>query len=114
MSTQITARPTGPTLAQQTPAFDALAALTETFGHLPIPYVTVHVTLPAHFDLQLGSPQGFEQWREALDIDSALVELHSCNGAIWLSADCEFHGVRLNLSGFNVPLTDEATNAVAA
>jgi hypothetical protein len=77
---------------------------------LPAPFITVHPPMPrlnsaARLDFQSESPFGFEGWRVALGIPPTDVRLHTSASNVWLSADIEHQGVRLHLTGFNVPLT---------
>lgn len=126
MTAQITeeaAQATTPTFADRKPVAEALLELTEMFGHLPIPSITMY-TVGTPMNLQLRTADAFEQWRTALQIAPSAVSLHGYNENAWLSADTAFRGVRLELSGYGLPLTaeqaetpqvvDEVPSAVAA
>ncbi|MGW2985424.1 hypothetical protein [Streptomyces goshikiensis] len=93
-------------LTEQAPAVTALAALVETFGHLPAPYIVVHTALTA-VEIQLNTPQEFEAWRSALGVAPAVVTLHAYSGATWLAAETRFRGVALKLSGHGLNVTAE-------
>lgn len=102
-------------LAQQALAAEALVGLTMMFGHLPAPFVTVH--LPhlvqlAQLDFQLETPADFEAWRTALQLAPAAVTLHAYRSSTWLATETVFRGVCLKLTGHNLPLTEEQANTV--
>lgn len=106
MTTEITRpTPTG-TLADLASAIEALASLQSTFPTLP----TLRVALPhngASLDLQAGTPGAFEQWRAALEIPPATVELHAYYDAAWLHVRTEAQGVAAILTGHGLPITAE-------
>lgn len=103
MSTETTETPR--TLAQQALAAEAVVGLTQMFGHLPAPFLTIHTVYTAAVDLQLDTPQEFETWRTALQIAPDTVTLHVFQGSTWLGAEGVFRGVQLHLTGHNLPLT---------
>ncbi|MFG3140798.1 hypothetical protein ACGFZA_31905 [Streptomyces sp. NPDC048211] len=95
--------PTG-TLADLASAIEALAYLQRTFPTLP----TLHVILlhnGASLDLQANSPDAFEQWRTALQIPPAAVELHAYYEGAWLHAVAAARGIATILTGHGLPIT---------
>jgi hypothetical protein len=92
----------------------ALASLAEQHPTLPEAYITVHTPFdswPGKVDLQLQAPQEFELWREALAIAPDNVSLHATRSSTWLAADGEHEGVRIHISGFNVPVSSVQAQA---
>lgn len=96
--------PSRPVINDQLPAFEALAALAEAFPQLPRPYVVV-ASVGDRVDVQLNSPEAFEEWRAALGVAPASVTLHSYGGSVWLATAVVFGGVPTELRGHGVPLT---------
>ncbi|WKX70024.1 hypothetical protein [Streptomyces sp. XD-27] len=72
----MTDQPSPQTLANQKPSIAALASLTEIFGHLPMPYITVSTTGPM-VGLQLPTPCDFKTWREGLQVKPCSVTLNT-------------------------------------
>ncbi|WP_318202906.1 hypothetical protein [Streptomyces sp. SCL15-4] len=106
---QASPRPLRP-ISEQRAAAEALVALTEMLGSLPGGYIKIHQPYfsPAWMGIQFETPQAFELWREALCIPGADVSLHATSDAyVWLGATTVFRGVRIELTGFDVPLTAE-------
>ncbi|MFE1849929.1 hypothetical protein [Streptomyces sp. NPDC059489] len=106
-------------ISAQGSAADALAELVKMFGPLPGGYIKIHAqvveSVPVQLELQLSSAQDFEQWRSALQIASAAVSLCATTGEnVWLTAESVFHGVRVEVTGFGVPLTAEQANTPQA
>ncbi|NED73320.1 hypothetical protein G3I51_13405 [Streptomyces sp. SID9944] len=102
-------------ISSQGDATDALVALIETFGHLPSAYIKIHAPVrsfaPARLALQFDSPQAFELWRTALAVPPSGVALHAVSDEyVWLDAAAVFRGVRVELTGFGVPLSAELAN----
>lgn len=98
---------------KQAAAYAVLSALTQTHGHLPAPYVTVHTYGTTTVDLQLNTPQEFEAWRSALLVPTESVDIKSGSGRSWLAANAVFHGVALRLAGDCAAIVAEPS-AVAA
>lgn len=98
------------TIGEQRDALAVLAQLADTFADLPLPYVVVHTSSRNKVDLQLSTPDAFEQWRAALGVDSSTVTLHNFGGSQWLSADARYQGFTVDLCGFGVKLTKEQLN----
>ena len=95
------------TLSEQAPAFEALVELNTMFGHLPAAYIKIHTTRLGGIGVQLDDPAKFEQWRVALQIPSASVNVKHGESHCWLTADTTFRGMPLDVTGFGVPLTAE-------
>src|ERR1044071_9165104 len=91
------------TLADHASAIQTMAHLQETFPGLPSPFVTLN--LGATVDLQLGTPDAFEQWRTALEVPAAGTELHVYSDGVWLQAVTAVQGVTVGLSGHGLPIT---------
>lgn len=104
MTTETTER-TPATIAEHVPSVEALASLIAMFGHLPKPYITLYTT--DGFALQLDHPTAFEAWRTALQLPTEPITLHATGNSVWLDTSGVFRGVRLDLTGFGVPLTQE-------
>ena len=102
------------TIADQAPAFVALAALADAFGNLPSPYIVVHSSGPVSIGLQLRSPAAFEMWRVALQIAPNGVRLLTHEDAVWLAASTRLRGVSVDVTGFGMPVTTEQATAVQA
>ncbi|MFZ3494582.1 hypothetical protein ACODT5_15385 [Streptomyces sp. 5.8] len=100
-------------LTEQAPAINALAALVEAHGHLPLPFISLYSSLGV-VSLQLDTPAEFEAWRCALDIPPSVVTLHAYAGSTWLAATSLFLGVKLQLSGHGLPVTVEQVAAFEA
>jgi hypothetical protein len=100
-----------PTIAEQAPSLQALAGLAHMFSQLPSAYLMVHAPyrtgLPSLIKMQLNSPQDFEQWRAALQIAPADVDIHTKDKDTWMSADTVAHGAPIHLTGFGVGLAAE-------
>jgi hypothetical protein len=110
MATETTAP--NPQITGQADALALLLSLTQEFGHLPAAYLKIHAPMysfPAWVGVQLDSPQAFEQWRAALELAPAGVKLRATPEYVWLSAEGVFRGTRIEVTGFNVPLTPEQT-----
>ncbi|MFE9645278.1 hypothetical protein ACFYO0_14415 [Streptomyces sp. NPDC006365] len=97
---------------EQAPAIEALAELSQMFGHLPRPYITIN-RFSQGMGLQLDSPSAFEQWRTALQIAPDSVEAHDNKTNAWLAADGVFRGVAVRLTGFGLALPSEQDDAAA-
>ncbi|MEV4335714.1 hypothetical protein [Streptomyces sp. NPDC049590] len=109
---QASLRPLRP-ISEQRAAVEALLELTMMMGSLPGGYIKIHQPYfsPAWMGLQFETPQAFELWREALCIPGADVSLHATSDEyVWLDAKTVFRGIRVELSGHNVPLTAEQAN----
>ncbi|GAA2686136.1 hypothetical protein GCM10010400_57970 [Streptomyces aculeolatus] len=102
MSTQSTAHNPDPVMDDFSEAYDALSALRDAFPGLPVPFVMIHTALPVVLDMQTRTAGGFEQWRTALKIPVAAVELHDYAGAQWLEAPGAFNGVTVRLAGHGI------------
>lgn len=98
-----------PAIAEQRAAFEALAAMAVAFPDLHGGYATVHTPMygAAAIGLSLRSPQGFEQWRTALQIEPRDIEMHADDKGAWLAGDSMFYGVEVHLTGFGLPLSRE-------
>lgn len=102
-------QPEVPSITAQRAAFEALAAMAATFPELLSGYATVHTPMygPATIGLGLRNPQGFEQWRTALQIEPRDIEVHADNKGAWLAGNGVFCGVEVHVTGFGLPLTPE-------
>ncbi|MFG2589091.1 hypothetical protein [Streptomyces sp. NPDC048438] len=111
----MTTEPTVPTqtgtLADLRSAVETLTYLQATHANLPAPYVTL-VNSGGAVDVQTNSPDFFEQWRVALQIPPADVELHVYAGGVWLQCQVAVRGVTVELSGHGLPITPEQACAV--
>lgn len=97
-------------ISGQRAAVKALADLIDQFASLPEAHITIHEPfrlIAARIDLQLTTPQEFETWRAALQINPDVVEVHATTSHSWLAADTWFEGVKVHIAGFGVPLTPE-------
>jgi hypothetical protein len=98
-------------VSAQGAAAEALVALIAAFGHLPGGYLRMHRqygSAPVGLGVQMESPQEFEVWRTALEIDATDVKLQSnSDGVAWLKARGSFHGVEVELTGFGVAVPVE-------
>ncbi|MFE0459585.1 hypothetical protein ACFW1A_10025 [Kitasatospora sp. NPDC058965] len=102
------------TPAAQLSAAGALLGLLSTFGNLPCPDAGLERIidtqgLTARWGVALIFPKdvsGFEQWREALDIDPATVTGHEYAKSGWLFALGEFGGAPVKLIGYYDPPKD--------
>lgn len=88
----------------------ALLNLIRRHPTLPAPHITIHepapsIDRPSRLDLQLDTPADFEAWRAALYVAPGGVTLHLSASHVWLAVDTWHAGIRVHLSGFNVPLT---------
>lgn len=103
-----------PAISTQLSAFDALVSLARMFPALPGGYVMVHAPTryaPApRIGLQLDTPHAFEQWRAALQIAPADIDLLSNAHATWLAATAVFHGIEVRVTGFAVPLSHDVAS----
>lgn len=100
--------------SDQAPTFEALSTLTAEFAELPRPYIVVYSSGPNAFQLQLSHPSHFEQWRTALRLPTASVELKTGGESVWLTTDLVFRGVPVHLTGHGVPLAPEQVEASQA
>lgn len=107
MSTQTIPKIYRSTMAEQAPLAVALASLAAEYSDLPAAYITVHDTHGYGIDLQFTTAHDFEAWREALRFRAESVRLHVGSGRPWLAVVGEYRGVRVVLSGFNVPVSAE-------
>lgn len=98
----------------QAAAAAALLGLTQMFGHLPAPYITIHTHSQGGLDLQFSNPTEFEAWRTALVVPTDAIELKSYAGDAWLAADAVFCGARVHLSGHGIIMPAPVVAAVAA
>lgn len=103
-----------PAISRELSAFDALASLARMFPALPGGYVVVHAPMryaPApRIGLQLDTPQAFEQWRAALQIAPADIDLLSNSHGAWLAATAVFHGIEMRVTGHAVPLSHDVAS----
>lgn len=99
MSEQPTGDCQAPTIGEQLPAIQSLAALASTFSALPAAYIVVSGVCLDRFDLQVETPADFEVWREALQVAPEAVEFHSYGGGSWLELRTVFHGTRVHVTG---------------
>lgn len=97
----------------QAAAAAALLGLTQMFGHLPAPYVTIHAHSQGALDLQFSTPTEFEVWRTALLVPAEAIDLKTYGGDAWLATDAVFCGTRIHLSGHGVVMVAPVA-AVAA
>lgn len=98
------------TIGEQRDALAILAQLADAHASLPLPYITVHTTGTSRVNLQLPTPDAFEQWRTALHVDASTVTLHSYGGGQWLKAETQYIGATVELSGMGVRVSDEQRN----
>lgn len=98
------------TMGAQRDALAVLAQLADAFAHLPLPYITVHTARTSRLDLQLATPDEFEQWRAALGVDPGTLTLHTFGGCQWLKGEAEYIGCTVQIAGHGVQLTDEQRN----
>lgn len=109
-----TTEPVEPAISTQLSAFDALASLARMFPTLPGGYVMVHAPMryaPAlRIGLQLDTPHAFEQWRAALQIAPADIDLLSNAHGTWLAATALFRGIEMRVTGFAVPLSHDVAS----
>ncbi|MGW4388240.1 hypothetical protein [Streptomyces sp. NPDC004685] len=96
-----------PPISGQQQLIDALINLMAQYPRLPEAHITIHATdiSGGWVDLQFSSPWEFETWREALEIQPADVDLHVYTGNQWMSGDAWHMGVRIHITGFEVPVT---------
>lgn len=114
MNHDITPPPPERTASAQALAAAALMGLTQMFGLLPAPYVTVSSFGETLISLQLHHPADFEAWRTALLVASEDVWIGTGAGSQWLAADAVFQGVRITLTGFGITGLASVPAAVAA
>ncbi|MFJ9693282.1 hypothetical protein [Kitasatospora sp. NPDC101183] len=106
---------TRPTAADQINAAGALLALLTTHSGLPAPRVTSEcvvtgerdvsgtllltwgLTLAFHRDSALAA---FEQWRQALGVDPAVVDHETTGTLAWLDATTTYAGTPIRLVGY--------------
>lgn len=102
------------TLADQQSAAAALAALAETFGHLPGGHIGMCDSPRNYLSVSLRSPSALEAWREALKIAPAAVEFHTYNDSVWLAMDATFRGVMIHVSMHDMPISFEVASVSPA
>lgn len=115
-STQISTAVDHP-ICEQRAAAEALVALMVMQGALPGGYIKIHQGCysSAWLAIQFQTPNAFELWREALGIPGSAVSLHAPSDEyVWLDAKTTFRGVKVELTGFGVPLTAEQANTPQA
>jgi hypothetical protein len=98
-------------ISAQQQLVEALVNLMAQYPRLPEAYIAIHDTVGGSgwIDLQLDSALQFEQWREALEIQPADVDLKVYPSNQWMAGDTRHMGVRIHVTGFNVPVTGEQT-----
>ncbi|WP_052847421.1 hypothetical protein [Streptomyces avicenniae] len=100
------------TFTGQSPAVTALAAMLAAFGDLPPVSVGLSRHYPGRLDLSLHNDlAAFEEWRAALGLDLAGVELV----ADWLTVTGTWGGAEVKLTGHGVtvPATAEPAGVAA-
>jgi hypothetical protein len=93
--------------SQLVPMAEALLALASTFGHLPVPYVTITRSEP-ELGLLTDAVGDFELWRAALLIAPDAVELVNSGPNSWLAVDGFAHGAPVHLTCHSIALPIEA------
>lgn len=94
---------TGPLLAQQLVALEALVVIGRTFAHLPGADMQTGPIYPDQLTISLhDNLDGFEQWRTVLGIAPDDVEHRQRPGRthMTLKATTTFHGVTVELVGY--------------
>ncbi|MER7172643.1 hypothetical protein [Streptomyces mesophilus] len=106
------------TLNDQMSAINALVALAEWFGHLPVARLeitTVVGPLGAFDGIEVSLHRrlgDFEQWRQALGISPSEIKLKDLTTCMALKGYAVFEGVVVELTGYGLPLP--TLQAVAA
>jgi hypothetical protein len=109
----VTAESTAPIAGQQS-AIRMLADLATLYPELPAAYTTIRMPWqggPSELDLQLHTPSDFEQWRVALAIDPAGVNLHPNGRGSWVAVETVRGSIRIGISAHGILLTEDQLSA---